>query len=329
MTANPVLKAMANRILFVTATRIGDAVLSLGVLGRLLADYPDARVTIACGRAAAPLFETVPGLDRVIILDKKPYSLHWLGLWAQCVFGFWTVLVDLRNTPMTYLIPARHQYRMGRKGEGHRLQRYAQVMGISGPPPTPVIWLNDAHRARAAELVPCGALVLAIGPTANWAGKTWPEDRFIALVRRLTGPGGLLAGAKVAVFGHGDERPMVERLLADIPADRCIDLIGKVSLLEAYACLQRSSFYVGNDSGLMHLAAVAAVPTLGLFGPTQENLYGPWGDHCAVVRGAGFMESYPDGYDWSNSDSLLQSLEVEKVEAAVKILWDRQAEAAQ
>ncbi|MEK9672766.1 MAG: glycosyltransferase family 9 protein [Rhodospirillaceae bacterium] len=320
---------MADRILFVTATRIGDAVLSMGILGRLLDERPDAHVTIACGRAAAPLFECVPGLERLIVLDKKPYSLHWLGLWASCVLRIWGVLVDLRNTPMTYLIPARRSFRMGRKGTGHRLERYAQVMGINGPPPTPKIWLGPDHRARAEALIRDGGPVLAVGPTANWAGKAWPEDRFLDLVRRLTAAGGPFQGASVAVFGHGDERASVERLLAGIPQDQLIDLVGKVSLLEAYACLERATFYIGNDSGLMHLSAAAGVPTLGLFGPTQDSLYGPWGGHCRIVRGTGFMESYPKGYDWSTDQSLLESLTVDQVLAAAETLWSEVAEAAQ
>jgi len=51
------------RLLFVTSTRIGDAILSTGVLARLLEEHPNARVTIACGPAAASLFEAVPALS--------------------------------------------------------------------------------------------------------------------------------------------------------------------------------------------------------------------------------------------------------------------------
>ncbi|MCG8512385.1 MAG: glycosyltransferase family 9 protein, partial [Rhodospirillales bacterium] len=53
------------RILFITSNRIGDAVLSTGVLGHLLETYPKARITIACGPAPAPLFRAVPNLDRL------------------------------------------------------------------------------------------------------------------------------------------------------------------------------------------------------------------------------------------------------------------------
>jgi ADP-heptose:LPS heptosyltransferase len=319
---------MAKSILFVTATRIGDAVLSMGILGRLVAENPGACVTVACGRVAAPLFEAVPGLERVIVLDKKRFSLHWLGLWAECAGRFWSVLVDLRNTPMTYLIPTRKSYRMGRKGSGHRLERYAQVMGISDGVPAPKIWITDAHRAAADRIMPSDRPVLAVGPTANWRGKTWPEERFSELVARLTGDTGILPGAAVAVFGHETERQSVSRFLESIPEDRRIDLVGRVSLLEAYACLERSALYVGNDSGLMHLAAAAGVPTLGLFGPTLDELYGPWGSHCRVVRGAGMMESFPEEYDWENSPTLMEKLSVDAAAEAARDLWTECKEAA-
>ena len=57
-------------ILFVTATRIGDAVLSTGLLGYLIERYPAARLTIAAGPVAAPLFEAVPQLERLIVVSK-------------------------------------------------------------------------------------------------------------------------------------------------------------------------------------------------------------------------------------------------------------------
>ena len=59
------------RILFVTATRIGDAVLSTGILSHLIARFPDARLTIAAGPAAAPLFAAVPGLEQLIAVHKQ------------------------------------------------------------------------------------------------------------------------------------------------------------------------------------------------------------------------------------------------------------------
>ena len=54
------------RLLFITSTRIGDAVLSSGLLAHLIQNSPECRVTIACGVDAVPVFEAVPGIERII-----------------------------------------------------------------------------------------------------------------------------------------------------------------------------------------------------------------------------------------------------------------------
>ncbi len=312
---------MAGRILFVTYTRVGDAVLSTGALDHLMADHPGGQVTVACGPAAAPLFEALPRLEEIIVLEKQKHSMHWLGLWRRCAFRFWDVVVDLRNAPLTLLIPARRRWRMGRPPAAHRVEQMAQAIGVTGAPPAPRIWVTPDHRRKAETDIPPGGPVLGVGPSANWRGKIWPEDRFIELVRRLTGPGGVMAGARVALFGHADERSSVERLIASLPADRHIDLVGRQSLLDAYACLERCACYIGNDSGLMHLAAAAGTPTLGLFGPTVDDLYAPWGAHCRVVRGASPRDSYPqdlEGFDHRNTESLMTALRVDQAAEAAE-----------
>jgi ADP-heptose:LPS heptosyltransferase len=68
-----------------------------------------------------------------------------------------------------------------------------------------------------------------------------------------------------------------------LPAERFLDMTG-ADLLTTAAEMARAELFVGNDSGMMHLAAAAGAPTLGLFGPTDERLYGPWGDRTASVR---------------------------------------------
>src|SRR5258707_868961 len=100
------------RILFVTATRIGDAVLSTGLLSHAMARFPDARLTIAAGPAAAPLFEAVPGLDRLIVLRKRRWALHWLALYAQTAGRRWDLVVDLRGSALAWLLWAGWRRRM-------------------------------------------------------------------------------------------------------------------------------------------------------------------------------------------------------------------------
>ena len=83
--------------------------------------------------------------------------------------------------------------------------------------------------------------------------------------------------------------------------------------------------FIGNDSGLMHLAAASGIPTLGLFGPSPERHYGPWGAHAAVVRTVQSYEELigaPD-FDHRRSATLMDGLAVEAAVAAARDLWRR------
>ena len=312
------------RVLFVTSTRVGDAILSTGLLDHVIRTHPNARITIACGPAAAGLFEAVPNLERIIVLDKMLFSLHWLRLWTLTAAKVWDLVIDLRNAPATYLLLAKERRGMPRdRSDARRVERLARILDL-GEVPAPRLWVSDEDTALAARLIPDGNPVLAVGPTANWRAKTWRAENFAALIERLTGAGGILPGARVAVFGRDDERPMALCLLDSILATRRIDLVGKLDLLTASACLARCAFYVGNDSGLMHLAAASGVPTLGLFGPTQEALYAPWGEHTGIVRTEiPFQEIFPKEFDHRTSDSLMDSLTVDAAEAGARALWQR------
>ncbi len=198
-----------------------------------------------------------------------------------------------------------------------------RVLGLDVPP-APRVWLEERHNAEAQTLLPEGP-ILGLGPTANWGGKQWPAEQFLELALRLTAPGGRLAGARVAVFGAEGERGMVAGLLAGLPAERTVDLIGRTDLPLAAACLKRCALFIGNDSGLMHLAAAAAVPTLGLFGPSPERHYAPWGRHTAVVRTPESFEQIvgaPD-YDYRSHQSRMTTLTVDQVADAVDDLLVR------
>ena len=105
---------------------------------------------------------------------------------------------------------------------------------------------------------------------------------------------------------------------------RTIDLTGKVDLLTAYACLRRARLFIGNDSGLMHIAAAAGAPTIGLFGPSDERRYGPWGDKTEAVRGPrSFDQFLAIDPDLSQAIRHMSDLPVATVVKAAKALLDR------
>src|SRR5712692_7306175 len=142
------------KVLFITATRIGDAVLSTGLLGHLVERHPAARFTIAAGPAAAGLFEAVPRLERLIVVEKRRWSRHWLGLYAAVAGTRWDLVVDLRGSALPYLLRARR--RIGEvKGEAgeHRVAQLARSFALA-PPPAPRLYLAARHERAAAVLVP-------------------------------------------------------------------------------------------------------------------------------------------------------------------------------
>ncbi len=311
------------RILFVTGTRIGDAVLSTGLLGYIVERNPGARLTIAAGPDAAPLFAAVPGLERILIVTKQRYALHWLKLYRTVVPRRWDLVVDLRGSALAYLLAANERRVMGKgDADAHRVQQLARLFALD-PPPAPRLWTAPEHEQRAALLVPPGGPVLAVGPAANWRGKQWRAERFAELAQRLTAASGPLPGARIAVLAAAHERAQAAPLLAALPPGRGLDLIARTDLLTAAAALRRCALFVGNDTGIMHIAAAMGTPTLGLFGPSLPAQYAPWGPRTAVVRTTRSYDEIvgaPD-YDHRTTGTQMDSLSVDAAEAAARRLW--------
>lgn len=284
-------------ILFITATRIGDAVLSSGLIRMLADQIPNARFTIVAGPLAAPLFAHVPGLDRVIVMEKGKGKGHWFKLWRQVRHKKWSLVVDLRGSA-TALFLRRDKRAIWKKLPGevvHKVVDAARTLKLEGDPPAPHLYITPDVQALADDLLaPIAGQgegpILAVGPAANWVGKVWPIERFTQTVAQLLDKDGPMAGGRLLILGGPEDTRMIEELRRASARGRTIDLTGKVDLLTAYACLRRARLFIGNDSGLMHIAAAAGAPTLGLFGPSDERRYAPWGDKAVAVRG-------PRGFD--------------------------------
>jgi hypothetical protein len=101
-----------------------------------------------------------------------------------------------------------------------------------------------------------------------------------------------MPNGRLLMLGATGDRPTAEAVRRGIARGRLIDTVGRIDLLTAYACLKRVRLFIGNDSGLMHLAAAAGAPTLGLFGPSDDRLYAPWGEHARTLRGPREFETF-------------------------------------
>jgi ADP-heptose:LPS heptosyltransferase len=286
------------QILFISSNRIGDAVISTGLLDYLIRTYPRCRITIACGRVAEGVFARMPNRERTIVIDKRPLHLHWLPLWREVVGTRWDLVVDLRGSALAFLVATRRRAVM-RRLPGRKIDQLAALLKLD-PPPLPVVWTAPADHVRAASLLPADRPVIGLGPTANWPTKIWPLERFAALFHELAeGP---VRDAVPAIFGGPGEqdRAMVDPLIRMLPD--AIDLCGKLSLPEAASCIQRCVLYVGNDSGLTHLAAAAGAPTIGLCGATIDRAE----EMAPVGRAAAWALAHgPSMADLSVADAFL------------------------
>lgn len=294
------------RILFITSSRIGDAVISCGILERLRLEHPTARFTVACGAVAEGVFTRMPGLERLIVFEKEKFDLHWLRLWTKLAGHIWDMVVDVRGSGISLFLAARRRKMLrGGRRPGRRYEQLATGMGFT-PAPLPVTWVGPEDNAKADILLPSAPLI-ALGPTANWSGKVWPAENFVILFNALAvGP---LAGARAVIFaGPGAaEHAMAAPVLDAIPG--AIDLVGKLTLPQVAAFLRRCQIFIGNDSGLMHIAAATGTPTLGLFGRSMASEYAPAGLHTAIAIAPG-----PPG------DAPMEGLSVDAALAAAKTL---------
>ncbi len=276
-------------ILFVTASRIGDAVLSSGLLRKLHEEMPQALFTIAAGPVSAPLFRDMPNLKQLIVLEKRPWAGHWLKLWRLARPTPWGLVVDMRGSGLSRFLRSRRKAVNGRgsvAGEPvHKVIEAARLLNLADDPPAPHLYVAEETQAAADALIAGEGPLLAIGPGANWGGKAWAAERFAVIAAKLLEPDGPLAGGRLLLLGGEDDRLTCRIVRHALPRARVVDLCGRADLLTVYAALKRARLFLGNDSGLMHMAAAAGAPTLGLFGPSDERLYAPWGPYTRALRG--------------------------------------------
>jgi ADP-heptose:LPS heptosyltransferase len=150
--------------------------------------------------------------------------------------------------------------------------------------------VGDEAAKRAAALTAGDAPILAVAPSAEWVGKAWPVERFAEVVRRLLSAGGLLAGGRLMLLGDKADASQTGPVRSAAARDLVIDLVGKADLVTSFAALKYARLYIGNDTGYSQLAAAANIPTLALFGPSDDRIWRPWGEQVRIVRGARTFE---------------------------------------
>lgn len=282
-----------SRSLVVAPQWIGDAVMTEPLLRRLAAR--GERLAVGALPWVAPVYRAMPHVEAVIEFPFQHGGLQWAGRrkLARELHGQFDTAYVLPNSLKSALLPflAGIPRRVGYLGETrvglltHRLKNpkdkppmvafYSALSGETGlEADRPRLMLPEAGVAAALEkhgLQRGSYLVIAPGAEFGPA-KRWPH--FGALAAQLDRP--------VLLLGSGKEHELCEAIRAQAP-DRCRNLAGQTSLLEAFALIAGAGHVVSNDSGLMHVAAAFGVPQVALFGSSSPLHTPPLNEKAQVV----------------------------------------------
>ena len=285
---------------------VGDAVLAIPALKAVRSNFPTAEITLLVRPWVAGLFTSAPFIDRVWT-EEKPTKL---GDWTRITrdiraFEFDLALLlpnSFESALMMFL--ARIPKRIGYATDGrtwmltdsieppnesqHQVHYYldlAKAIRAETDNPSIEIEATEEERENARNLlaeegIARGDRFLVLNPGAAYgSAKRWHEDRFADVADILSAEMGL----GVAMIGSQAERPIAEQILARMKRPSAI-LSGKTSLEALIGVLAESSLMITNDSGPMHIAAALGVPTVAVFGSTDEKVTSPFGPRTRVVK---------------------------------------------
>lgn len=319
------------KIIFITLSNIGDVIMSLPALDKLIACCPKAEFTVVCGERAAGLFEGSLFVKRVVIYNKQKGLAGKINLFQQLNKDRYILVVDLKNTILPLLLSAEFKTYPWDKAPvtiAHmtdrflcRIEKFTRSMpNEAGLNIKNSLSIGPEERSRIAEVLDSTPIttndkLAVISAGARSHIKRWPADKFAKLADRLITE----LGFKVILVGDKDDIPVcdsVEKNMKNSAANLC----SKTTLKTLAALLERASLVVSNDSAVMHLASYVDVPTLAVFGPTDENKYGPWSQKNSVVKS--YLDCRPcmNAQCASSELACMEKIEVEEVFEAAKRL---------
>src|SRR5256714_785367 len=295
------------RVLVVRLRSIGDTVLSTPSLYALRRFLPGARIDVLLEDWVAPLLEDSPDVDRVVTVRRRSKSSR-LQVARRLRAENYDVVYNLHGGSTAALLTratgARHRVgyadysyaslhnhaappssELWGREKTHSVEQQLALLGWTGVPVTdrpptrlavmPEAAASVARRLRAAGVDDSNAFAL-IHPAAAFDTKTWAAEKFARVVEHLSARG---MGA-VAVAARGEEK-----IIEDVRAHSSAPLTGFTDLVlpELTALAARASLFVGNDSGVAHIAAAVGTPQVVVFGSSNVAHWRPWSQVAAEV----------------------------------------------
>lgn len=295
---------------------LGDAVMCEPALRSLRRLFPQASITLLVKPAVAGLFQSHPGIDRIMLYEDKGRHARLTGKWRLARElrreGF-DLAVLFQNAfeaaLITTLAGIRRRYGYATDGRSlllsdpvampdrrtplHQVEYYWNMLkpfGLTGQPDHPELFIApDEERSIEARLrqegITVGDVVIGINPGSTYGGaKRWLPDRFAEATERLCrtlGDSGQRPA--VVVIGAKGEEPLGHEIVSRLTARSAV-LSGATTIRELMALINRCAVLITNDTGPMHIASALDVPVVAVFGPTDWRTTSPLGKEHALLR---------------------------------------------
>ncbi len=280
---------MIKKILVFSFSFIGDAVLSTVVISPLRQRFPDAKITFLVGDRAFDLLIADPQIDQVLVYDNLGEHAGWRGKIRLIKFlrrERFDLVVDLRDSFWSRFVGGKHWGMRPRRKDTHAVTRYLDVLqrhGFSVDGARPQLRLTAQRLAkRDAFLTENGVdrhrVLLGIHPGGNWIYKLWGPENFAQIADGLCEKW----NAQILLFAGPNERQLqakVANLMRWEPI--CVK---EDDLCQVAGLIAACDFYIGNDTGPMHIAAAVGTPVIAIFGSTNHHRSGPYGKEHIVVH---------------------------------------------
>lgn len=297
------------RILVIKLSSIGDCIHCSAAVRRLRDARPQDYIAWLVEPKSQAVVVGMPFVDEVIVLDRKvenvatpsgfralrrrlaPYrfdtSIDFQGLGRSGLMA----LASGARTRVAYLdgreatsIAATVTWptRSPRQWVVHRYTDLLGALGIGFAETACHVPISEESEARAARFLQEsgveGEPLLSLAIRGSWPSKFWPTERWARVAREAQSRWGM----RSIVLGGPGDRPDADRLVASAETPM-VDAVGKLSLGASMALVRRSAGLIGPDTGMIYAAMALGTPVVGLFGPTDPEIVGPRGPHCAIV----------------------------------------------
>lgn len=289
--------------------------MSLPALRALRGRFPQARITILAKPWVADLYRREPFCDEIILYTAQDLGAKWRLARALAAHKFdCAILLQNAFEAAAIAWAARIPVRIGYARDGrsalltqavavprvgeipaHERFYYLELLRRAGiineMPASDAICLEGSAAAREAGLAlfresGFDGFVIGVSPGAAYGtAKRWLPERFAdASVKVAKELGGAVAG--IAIFGSKGERELCEQVATSITAAGVLakNFAGETTLAEFIDLAAACRVYLTNDSGAMHIASALGIPTVAVFGATDDRTTGPTGVLARVVR---------------------------------------------